>query len=81
MKTLIFLISILGTSVQASAQVDISLANNTHAEKLKKEQIERVINEYDLSKWWFTEKILIDEKATHPHSHPVLTLGTKRPYR
>lgn len=31
---------------------------------------------YDLSPWLFTTRLVIDEDAT-PHSHPVLTLGTR----
>ena len=36
----------------------------------------RLLRTYDLSPWFFTNVIVIDEKAV-PHSHPVLTLYTR----
>lgn len=57
----------------------ISLANDSAAEQAKKAQVLRLIEQYDLKKWWFTEKISIDEATKSPFSHPVLTLGASRP--
>jgi hypothetical protein len=56
--------------------LSIELAKNTPNEKLAKEQLERLANEYDLSRWIFTKKIRI-EQGVRPHSHPVLTLNTR----
>jgi len=56
--------------------VKISLKNNTTAEQQTKGQLERLLKTYDLSKWVFTNSIVVDEKAI-PHSHPVLTLSTR----
>ena len=63
----------------AAAEVDVSLANGTEKEELKREQIFRLIEQYDLKKWWFTDKIIIDESARSPFSHPVLTLKASMP--
>jgi len=76
-KKLAFLF-IVAVSVPTFAQTkfEITLKNNTAAEAKTKDQLERLISSYDLSKWIFTRKIEIDEKAT-PHSHPVLTLSAR----
>jgi hypothetical protein len=38
--------------------------------------LERLLKQYDLSKWIFTRKVIIDQGEI-PHSHPVLTLHTR----
>ena len=63
----------------AAAEVDVSLAHGTEKEELKREQIFRLIEQHDLKKWWFTDKIIIDESARSPFSHPVLTLKASMP--
>lgn len=79
-----FMIAILFLSIPAKTQpptlqqnkIDISLKNNTKEELQTKQQLERLIKTYDLSKWIMTKSIVVDEKST-PHSHPVLTLSTR----
>jgi hypothetical protein len=56
--------------------VSIELAHDSTREQQAKAQLERLLNQYDLSRWIFTKKVLIDE-ATRPHSHPILTLNTR----
>src|SRR4030095_8928515 len=53
-----------------------SLKNNSREESQTRDQLQRLVKTYDLSKWIFTRSILIDEKAI-PHSHPILTLHTR----
>jgi hypothetical protein len=60
----------------AQSVLAIDLANNSLAEKQTKAQLERLLREYDLSRWIHTRAIRIDEKTRIPHSHPVLTLDT-----
>jgi hypothetical protein len=60
----------------AQEALQISLKNNSEKENQKKAQTERLLKQYNLSKWLFTKSILIDEKTRIPHSHPVLTLNT-----
>lgn len=57
-------------------QVEISLKNNSSLEQQSKQQLQRLLKTYDVSPWFFTKSVLIDEKST-PHSHPVLTLHTR----
>lgn len=45
-------------------------------ERATGEQLERLLDRYDLSPWLFTRDIRIDRSAI-PHSHPVLTLHTR----
>ena len=56
--------------------VSIELAHNSGNEQQVKDQLQRLLKEYDLSRWIFTRKIRI-EQGTRPHSHPVLTLNTR----
>lgn len=60
----------------AQDKIDISLAHGSRAEQQTKEQLQRLLAAYDLSKWIFTKSIVIDETAI-PHSHPKLTLSTR----
>jgi hypothetical protein len=56
--------------------VSIQLKHGTGNEQRTKEELERLLASYDLSKYTFTHDVIIDEKAI-PHSHPVLTLHTR----
>jgi hypothetical protein len=61
---------------RAQASIEISLKNNSKSEAQTKERLQRLLRQYDLSKWIFTRKILIEDGVI-PHSHPVLTLNVK----
>jgi hypothetical protein len=79
MKKILFtfvITTIVQTAAFAQEKISISLAHGTSAEQQTKEQLERLLKSYDLSKWIFTRSIIIDEKAI-PHSHPTLTLHTR----
>lgn len=56
--------------------LEISLKNNNEREKETEGELRRILNQYDLSAWLFTKKILIESDVV-PHSHPVLTLSTR----
>jgi hypothetical protein len=71
-----FAIVLLSTTSYAQDKIDISLKSGSQAEIQTREQLQRLLTTYDLSKWIFTKSILIDEKSI-PHSHPVLTLHTR----
>ena len=70
--------AVLLLSVAAGAQnkFDISLKNNSETETRTRERLEKILRQYDLTRWTFTRKILIEDKVI-PHSHPVLTLSTR----
>jgi hypothetical protein len=40
------------------------------------EVVRKLIAKYDLDRWMFTRKILVDRNTGIPHSHPVLTINT-----
>src|SRR5262249_28408230 len=65
-------------SVQTTAQPSlvVTLRHGTPAERDTKIQLGRLLTRYDLSRWFFTRTVVIDEDAV-PHSHPVLTLHTR----
>ena len=64
--------------VHAQQGLQITLKANTEKELQKKIQLERLLKQYNLSKWIYTKSILIDEQTRIPHSHPVLTLNTNQ---
>lgn len=56
--------------------ISIRLHENTALEQKGKQQLERILDNYDLEKWIFTDSVLIQSYVT-PHSHPILTLNTR----
>lgn len=79
MKRIVYLqmvLLLLSLPSFAQDKIEITLKAGTRREVQTKEQLQRLLKTYDLSKWLFTQAILIDEKAL-PHSHPVLTLHTR----
>ena len=68
--------TLLSITSYAQDKLDISLKSGSRPEIQTKEQLQRLVKTYDVSKWIFTKAILIDEKSI-PHSHPVLTLHAR----
>jgi hypothetical protein len=73
---IVLLVSALGHTAFAQASIEIALERGSPAEVRTKEQLQRLLSEYDLSPWIFTKSVRIDERSI-PHSHPVLTLHTR----
>ncbi|HEY0667382.1 MAG TPA: hypothetical protein VGD22_04345 [Sphingobacteriaceae bacterium] len=75
---LLLLFSSLSFAQAQTRELQIQLKNNDSLELQTKEQLQKLISTYDLNKWMFTDKIIIESgfKAV-PHSHPVLTLNTR----
>lgn len=75
------LISILFISIQFityGQKLHITLKNNDHKEKHTKDQLLRLIDQYDITGLIYTDSIVIDSSPfTKPSSHPVLTLNTR----
>jgi hypothetical protein len=67
---------ILMLGVATSVPFNIQLKHNSAAERATREQLERLLAMYDVSKYTYTRDITIEERAI-PHSHPVLTLNTR----
>jgi hypothetical protein len=73
---LLMLAFVIGGPAGARVALKISLAHNSLAERETRDQLNRLLNKYDLSKWLYTKEIVIDDDAI-PHSNPVLTLHTR----
>lgn len=58
-----------------STSPEILLVKGTENERKTREQCLRLFEQYALDKWFYTERMHIEEGAI-PHSHPILTLGT-----
>lgn len=56
--------------------IRIALKQGTAGEAATRDQLQRLLEAYDLSSWFYTDSIVIDETAI-PFSHPVLTLHTR----
>ncbi len=56
--------------------IEIRLASGTALERKGRDQLERVLAKWDLSRWLFTRIVQIQSRVI-PHSHPVLTLNTQ----
>jgi hypothetical protein len=73
---LLMLTFVIGGPADARAALKISLAHNSVTERETQDQLDRLLNKYDLSKWLYTKEIVIDDDAL-PQSDPVLTLHTR----
>ena len=60
----------------APKPVKIDLANDTERERKTRAQLERVLASYDLTKYTFTRRVTIEERAIN-HAFPVLTLNAR----
>jgi len=73
MKRFLLVMLIFNVYVQAKTpKLNITLEHNSTGEQKRKEQIERLAEQYDLSKYTITRDIIIDQQAVN-HSSPVLT--------
>ena len=73
MKRLLFAILMLSVCVSANTpKLNITLKHDSAGEQKRKEQIERLAEQYDLAKYTITRDIVIDQQAMN-HSSPVLT--------
>lgn len=58
-----------------SQSIDVQLANGTASEAQTREMLPRLLDEYPIDKWRYTETVRIEDHVIS-HSHPVLTLNT-----
>ena len=59
-----------------AADIEVSVKKGSERENQTKAQLERLLKQYDLTKWLFTRKVIIDQDEI-PHSHPILTIHTR----
>ena len=79
MKNRLFLFSsivLLSISTYGQPKLDIALKSGSQAEVQTKDQLQRLLKTFELSRFLFTTSVLIDQTAI-PHSHPILTLNTR----
>jgi hypothetical protein len=70
-------IAILASALWAETpKLNIRTKNNLPAEEQRKQQMERLARQYDLSKYTITRNIIIERGAMN-HSSPVLTLNLR----
>jgi len=74
--TTVILASCLTVALAAQTGLEITLKQGSAREGQTRDQLQRLLKNYDLSRWIFTKTIVIDDRAI-PHSHPVLTLHTR----
>jgi hypothetical protein len=70
------IVVLLLAGITSAQSITITLTHGSENERRTKTQLERLLMNYNLSKYTFTTQVIIDEKAI-PHSHPVLTLHTR----
>jgi hypothetical protein len=73
MKTLLFIALAVAA---AAAPIRIDLVHNTPREQQTKTRLEGLLASYDLTKYTFTRKVLIEERAIN-HAFPTLTLNVR----
>jgi hypothetical protein len=64
-------------TVHAGDTLTIELAKGSDSEEAARVQLVRLVNQFDIEQWLYTEKVLIDDSQWIPHSHPVLTLNSR----
>jgi len=77
MRLVATLIAVAALSMALSADtpsITIELAKNTPREQLAKQTLEQVLASYDLKKYTFTRKVIIEQGAIN-HAFPTLTLN------
>jgi len=80
MRPLVVLVALLvmttATLAVDTPSITIELAKNTPREQLAKQTLEQVLASYDLKKYTFTRKVIIEQGAVN-HAFPTLTLNPR----
>jgi hypothetical protein len=71
-----YLIVIVSTLTFGADSVKVDTSRNTDRERQTKAELEKILSSYDLSKYIFTRKVVIEEKSMN-HAFPTLTLNVK----
>ena len=67
---------VLTLALAAAPTVKITTTHNSQREARTKAMLERVLQDYDLSKYTFTREVVIEDQAIN-HAFPVLTLNSR----
>lgn len=68
--------SCVSATAFGQSSVEITLKHGSPIEAQTRDQLQRLLRTYDVSRWIFTRSIVIDDKAI-PFSNPVLTLHAR----
>jgi hypothetical protein len=74
LRAALLLLSVSAWLAQPAIRID--LAHGTDREQQTKGLLEQVLGSYDLGKYTFTRRVLIEERAVN-HAFPVLTLNVR----
>jgi hypothetical protein len=66
---LLMLSLVMGGTASAAEALKISVAHNSVTERETRDQLDRLLHKYGLSKWLYTKEIVIGDDAI-PHSDP-----------
>ena len=79
LKALALSLIICGFAAPADANTSltIELGEGSESEEAARVQLRRLVEQFDIDRWLFTDEVLIDDSQWIPHSHPVLTLNSR----
>jgi hypothetical protein len=69
-------VGLVATVAAETPAVRIDLAHSTEREQQTKDTLQRLLGTYDLKKYTFTKRVVIEERAIN-HAFPVLTLNVR----
>lgn len=73
---LLMICLLAGQRGMCAEDVSIRLAHGGPREAETRNQLTRLLDANDMSRWTFTREVVVDEDAI-PHSHPILTIHTR----
>ena len=76
-KLLLFVLLI---PVFAFGEVEITTVHDSPNEIKIQMTLEGLLSKYNLEQWIYVTEVKVDETASTPHSHPVLTMSTGEEY-
>lgn len=77
MKNLVFSVMMFFASQSFAADsIRITAQHNTDRERQTKTQLEKVLRDFDLTKYTFTHEVTIEERAMN-HAFPEITLNVR----
>lgn len=75
---ILLLVNLAVLVLAGQQRLEITLKHDDPLEQQTKAQLQRLLATYDLTRWLFTNKIVIESgRNVIPHSHPVLTLSVR----
>src|SRR5215813_10763632 len=72
----VWMLLLCGAMFGATQELEMTLAHGSAAEAQTRDELQKLLKQYDLADWVWTRKVII-ERGAIPHSHPVLTLNTR----